>query len=158
MRYLTLAAVRALECNGCGDCCDSRRTDGFWTWPGLPEDRFTSIVGEPLITPLERVEGGWTPRAWREEDALELSGTRFQCAAFRPQEDGRGLCGRHDQPRPPICGQFPVWGPLEDELAREPEVPLQTGSLPRCTWYGMTVVRDDDPRAEAANGAVSSGD
>ena len=39
------------------------------------------------------------------------------------------------------------------------EVPLLTGALPRCTWYRMTVVRDDDPRvlAEAAEGEGRDG-
>jgi hypothetical protein len=32
MRFVTLAQARALECNGCGDCCDTRRTDGYWAW------------------------------------------------------------------------------------------------------------------------------
>ncbi|MDO9444355.1 MAG: hypothetical protein Q7K37_03495, partial [Dehalococcoidia bacterium] len=54
LRYVTLEAARALECNGCGDCCDSRRTDGFWAWGTLPPDQYREQCGEPLIIPLER--------------------------------------------------------------------------------------------------------
>jgi hypothetical protein len=151
---MTLAQVRALECNGCGDCCDSRRTGGFWTWPALPEDQFAGLNdGAPLIIPLERAGDGWRDRPHRPDDALDLSGTRFRCAAFRPNADGGGLCGRHDQPRPSICGDFPVWGPLEDDLEAHGDVPLPTGSLPRCTWYGITVAPEGDARlADAAAG------
>jgi len=146
--YLTLAAARALECNGCGDCCDSRRTDGFWTWPGIPADQYRGLTGGPsLIIPLERLGDGWRDRVYRAEDAGPLSGPRFRCTAFEPNLDGGGACGRHDQARPPVCGEFPVWGTaLEAELAELGEVPIQVGAFPRCTWYGMVLVREDDPR------------
>jgi hypothetical protein len=148
MRYVTLAQARALECNGCGDCCDSRRTDGFWAWGALPEDRFASIAGEPLIIPIERVEdGGWRDRAWEPDDALPLRPTRFRCSAFVPHEDGTGGCGRHREPRPSLCGEFPVEGPeIEAGLAEAGEYELTSNSLPRCTWYRMTVVLEGDPR------------
>ena len=66
-RYLTLAAARALECNGCGDCCDSRRTPD-WAWGALPASQFAELNGgAPLIIPIEPVEasvgGGWRDRA-----------------------------------------------------------------------------------------------
>ena len=147
--YVTLEAARALECNGCGDCCDSRRTDGFWTWPGIPPDQYRELCGgEPLIIPLERIEGdGWRDRAYRAADAGELSGPRFRCSAFQPRLDGGGACGRHDQPRPPVCGEFPVWGTaIEADLAELGEVAVQVAAFPRCTWYGMVVVREGDPR------------
>jgi hypothetical protein len=148
---MTLAQVRALECNGCGDCCDSRRTDGFWTWGRLPDDQFREFNdGNPLLIPLERVEGGWRDRPHDPQDAIELTPTRFRCAAFRPTEDGNGLCGIHDAPRPSKCGEFPVHGPdLEPELEEHGEVWLQTGSLPRCTWYNICVVPEGDSRLEA---------
>lgn len=146
--YLSLEAARALECNGCGDCCDSRRTDGFWTWPGIPADQYAELCGgQPLIIPLERVDGAWRDRAYRHADAGGLSGARFRCSAFEPRPDGGGACGRHDQPRPAVCGEFPVWGAtIGAELAELGEVALQTGAFPRCTWYRMVVVREGDPR------------
>lgn len=147
-RYVTLDYARSLDCNGCGDCCDSRRTDGFWTWGALPADQYRAhCEGQPLIIPLERSDAGWRDRAHQPEDESALSGTRFRCAAFQPQDDGRGLCGRHGQWRPPKCGQFPVWGSdIDDELAATGSATLNVGAFPRCTWHGMVVVRDDDPR------------
>lgn len=147
--YLTLEAARAIECNGCGDCCDSRRTDGFWTWGSLPPDQFASLNdGQPLIIPLALVEGGaWRDRPRTDEDGRELSPTRFRCAAFQPQDDGRGLCGHHDRERPGRCGEFPVREPgIEEELAEHGEVALNTSAFPRCSWYRMTVVPEGDPR------------
>ena len=147
--YLTLEAARAIECNGCGDCCDSRRTDGFWTWGSLRPDQFASLNDEtPLIIPLERIEDrDWRDRPRSEADGGELSPTRFRCAAFQPQEDGRGLCGHHDRERPARCGEFPVGEPrLEAELAERGEAALNTSAFPRCSWYGMVVVTEGDPR------------
>ncbi len=150
--YLTLEAVRSIECNGCGDCCDSRRTDGYWTWGSLPPDQFASLNdGAPLIIPLERVDSGWRDREPLSEDESELFPTSFRCAAFRPQDDGRGLCGHHDRERPARCGEYPVHAPyLESELETYGEVPLGTSEFPRCSWYRMVVVRDDDPRITVA--------
>lgn len=147
-QYLTLEAARALSCNGCGDCCDSRRTDGYWTWGFLPPDQFADRTdGQPLIIPLGLVDGAWLDRPADEDDAHELSATRFRCAAFRPDAEGGGSCARHDQWRPPVCGEFPVWGTaLPDELAELGEVRLQTDAFPRCTWFRMVVVAADDPR------------
>ena len=147
-RYLTLEATRALECNGCGDCCDSRRTDGFWTWAALPPDQYSNLNrGEPLIIPLERIDDGWRDRPHIPADDLEFSPTRFRCDAFLPLDDGNALCRIHDSERPRPCEQFPVWGPdLERELHERGEAVLQTGSLPRCTWHGVVVVPDGDRR------------
>ncbi len=165
--YITLDAARALECNGCGDCCDSTRTDGYWTWGTLPPDQFAALNnGSPLIIPLERLPSSEAPPtsddtpipaptpndAWRDrtpnqEDELELFPTRFRCAAFLPQPDGRGLCGHHDRPRPDRCGEFPVRMPhIEQELAEIGEVALNTSAFPNCTWYRMTLVPNDDSR------------
>jgi Fe-S-cluster containining protein len=147
-RFLTLTEARALECNGCGDCCDSRRTDGFWAWGALPADQYSANCGgQPLIIPLERAGGSWRDRAYRAEDAGELSGSRFRCSAFEPHDDGDGACGRHNQTRPAVCGDFPVWGAaIEDELAAAGTVPVQADAFPRCTWHGLAVVREGDPR------------
>ncbi|PKN82600.1 MAG: hypothetical protein CVU47_02465 [Chloroflexi bacterium HGW-Chloroflexi-9] len=147
LRYVTLEAARALECNGCGDCCDSRRTDGFWAWGTLPPDQYREQCGEPLIIPLERVDGVWRDRTHQAEDLGWLSATRFRCSAFRPQEDGRGLCGRHDQWRPEPCGTFPVGdASIPLALAQGQDVPLETSAFPKCTWFHMVVVPDGDPR------------
>lgn len=147
LRHVTLEAARAMECNGCGDCCDSRRTDGHWAWSSVPHDLFEEMVGEPLIIPLERVGDGWRDRPHEDYDVLELIPTLFRCAALQPQEDGRALCGRHTEARPAVCGEFPVWGPdVEQDLASAGEAHLATSFLPRCTWLNVVVVRDDDPR------------
>lgn len=151
VRSVTLAQARALTCNACGDCCDSRRTDGWWTWGALPPDQFGSLTGgRPLIIPLARVDGCWRDRAAAPEDRHELSATRFRCAAFRPQTDGSGRCARHDQTRPARCAAFPVaGGGVEADLRVHGEAWLQTDAFPRCTWYRVCVVREDDPRLSA---------
>ncbi len=149
-RYLSLDEARAIECNGCGDCCDSRRTAGFWTWGELPADQYAPMnAGAPLIIPLEAIEGGgWRDRARTELDGATLSMTRFRCAAFTSAvDDSAGSCGLHDRERPARCGEFPVGGEaIERELREHGDAPLQTGAFPRCSWYAMVVVPDADPR------------
>ncbi len=156
MQYITLADARSLECNGCGDCCDSARTDGYWTWGELPTDQYRSMYGgEPLIIPLARTDEGWVERPREDADGSAYTPTRFRCAALRPQPDGRGLCGIHDQDRPPRCDEFPVKViGLEEELEECGEFLLTTSAFPRCTWYQMTIVRDDDPRLNFDPGAA----
>ena len=155
VRYLTLAEARAIECNGCGDCCDSRRTDGFWTWGSLPGDQYAGLTtAGRLILPLERTDAGWRDRGYEAADAQALTPTRFRCAAFEPHVDGGGGCGVHDQPRPRQCGEFPVWGgAVEADLGAQGEVWLQTGAFPRCSWFRMCVVHDGDPRLNGAGRA-----
>ena len=151
---MRLSDARALVCNGCGDCCDSRRTDGYWTWGSLPADGYASETGgTPLIIPLVKVDGVWQDREVGPDDLAELGGTRFHCSAFVDTPptvelpDGGGTCARHDGWRPPQCDEFPVRGQrIEEELAASGAVPLETGAFPRCTWYRITIVRDDDPR------------
>lgn len=151
---MRLSDARALVCNGCGDCCDSRRTDGYWTWGSLPADGYASQTGGvPLIIPLVKVNGAWEDREVGPDDLSDLGGTRFHCSAFAETPPtvelpgGGGTCTRHDGWRPPACDEFPVRGrQIEEELAASGEVPLETGAFPRCTWYRITVVRDDDPR------------
>ena len=165
-RYLTLEAARALECNGCGDCCNSSRTDGFWTWGALPAGQYARLAahlagGGPLIIPLERItEGsveGWRDRAWRATDATAATSTPFRCTAFRPQADGRGLCGIHDRERPPQCGEFPVHTPgLEDDIATRGVLHLETSAFPRCTWYRVDVAAAAEPALDARRGCVDS--
>ncbi len=161
LTYMTLVEARSLECNGCGDCCDSRRTDGFWAWGALPADRYVSITGVELIIPIERVDeragGGWRDRANDEDDALPLRPTRFRCSAFEAHEDGTGGCGRHDQPRSSLCGEFPVWGPeIAPEVEARGEYLLTSNSLSRCTWYRVCIVKEGDPRrAQSPSDAVA---
>ncbi|PZC49707.1 MAG: hypothetical protein DK306_000467 [Chloroflexi bacterium] len=151
-RYLTLAAARAIECNGCGDCCASGRTDGFWTWGQLPESQYRALnQGAPLIIPVERSDGSWRDRAWTADDANELGPTRFRCAAFAPRSDSGGACGLHDKTRPTKCGDFPVAsGDLDRLLAAEGEAWLQTDAFPRCSWYRICVVPENDARLTPA--------
>jgi Fe-S-cluster containining protein len=151
-RYLTLASARALECNGCGDCCDSRRTDGYWTWGTLPAHQYRALLdGHPLIIPLMRVEGGWVDRPHEPADTDELSRTNFRCEAFEPHEDGTGGCGIHHRGVPAICRAFPVGGEdVETDLDACGEHWLATSAFPRCTWYRTVVVKDGDARAERA--------
>ncbi|MSQ36037.1 MAG: hypothetical protein EXR63_02680 [Dehalococcoidia bacterium] len=149
-RYVSLDEARAIECNGCGDCCDSRRTAGFWTWGDLPADQYAPMnAGAPLIIPLEAIGGGgWRDRARTELDGAMLSMTRFRCAAFESApDDSSGSCRLHDRERPARCGEFPAGGvAIERELREQGEAPLQTGAFPRCSWYAMVVVPDADPR------------
>jgi hypothetical protein len=166
--YITLRDARGLECNGCGDCCDSTRTDGYWTWGTLPPDQFASLNGgAPLIIPLERITSSepipssdeapapalpWRDRSPNQKDELEFFPTRFRCAAFLPQLDGGGLCGHHDRPRPDRCGEFPVRMPhIEQELADVGEVALNTSAFPNCTWYRMILVPNDDLRLQGSD-------
>ena len=150
-KYMTLSEARSIECNGCGDCCDSRRTDGYWTWGSLPTDQYASINnGEPLIIPIIRSgknNDQWIDRDLVEQDQLEYSPTRFRCSAFLPQEDGRGFCGNHDALRPDKCGEYPVNTPgIEKELLEQGEVVLNTDAFSRCAWFGVTVVLEHDNR------------
>lgn len=149
-RYVSLAEARPIECNGCGDCCDSRRTGGYWTWGDLPADQYAAMYGgPPLIIPIEPIEGGeWRDRARTELDGATLSGTRFRCAAFDSAlDDASGSCRLHDGERLARCGEFPVWGDaIERELRDHSKVPLQIGAFPRCSLHDIIVVRDDDLR------------
>lgn len=157
-RYLTLAAARALACNGCGDCCDSTRSGGFWTWGALPQHQYRDRGGgEPLIIPLEPHARGWRDRAWRPQDASAAAPTPFRCTAFRPQPDGRGLCAIHDRERPALCGEFPVHTrDLEADLAARGIVRLETSAFPRCTWHRVAVIAADDPAIDACRGCIDS--
>ena len=157
-RYVTLAQARALDCNGCGDCCDSSRTDGFWTWGAVPRDQYRALLeGSPLIIPVMRSDGGWGDRDWRPGDDSDSTPTPFRCGAFRTQPDGRGLCGIHDRERPSKCGEFPVHmiGQDEDVEARG-MMHLETSAFPRCTWYRMDAVATGNSALDPVRGCVDS--
>ena len=157
-RYLTLDAARALDCNGCGDCCNSSRTGGFWTWGALPDGQYAGLLdGAPLIIPVELTGDGWRDRLWRPEDASAATSTPFRCAAFRPQPDGRGLCGIHDRERPAQCGEFPVHTPgLEADVAARRVLHLETSAFPKCTWHRVDVIADDEPAVDPRRGCIDS--
>ena len=160
-RYLTIEAARALDCNGCGDCCDSSRTDGFWTWGALPRDQYRPFMdGQPLIIPVIRASddpAGWQDRDWRPGDDSDATPTPFRCSAFRPQPDGRGLCGIHDRERPSKCGEFPVHMVGQDEdIEARGVMHLETSAFPRCTWFRMDAVSEGDPALDARTGCVDS--
>ena len=130
-RYMTLAEARAVECNGCGDCCDSRRTNYRFGWGKIPTSQFASYNGG---LPLIQTRGG-------PGDTCGL----FTCAAFKDDGD-TGRCGLHDKRRPKLCGTFPVWDThLAEQVAAGVPAKLRTGSLPRCAWYAVVVVADDWP-------------
>ena len=161
-RYLTLEAARALDCNGCGDCCDSSHTDGFWTWGALPRDQYRPLMdGGPLIIPVARSEGGWDgawgDRDWRPGDDSDATPTPFRCSAFRPQPDGRGLCGIHDRERPSKCGEFPVhMVGQDDDVEARGVMHLETSAFPRCTWFRMDAVAAAHPALHPQRGCVDS--
>ncbi|MEX2445808.1 MAG: hypothetical protein WD734_00590 [Dehalococcoidia bacterium] len=159
-RYLTLAGARALDCNGCGDCCDSSRTAGYWTWGALPAGQYGHLSpgGGPLIIPVERAEDAvWGDRAWRASDDSEATATPFRCSALREQPDGRGLCGIHDRERPPVCGEFPVHTRgLDEDVASRGVVHLETSAFPRCTWYRVDAVAADERAVDPWRGSVDS--
>ena len=63
------------------------------------------------------------------------------------QADGGGSCLVYDATRPRKCGEFPVGGAaIEVELATQGEVWLQTAAFARCSWSGICIVPDEDPR------------
>lgn len=144
---MTLDAAAAIECNGCGDCCGSERSDGFWTWGTLPRGQHRSLNrGAPLVIPVEQIDGAWHDRPWVADDASSHSPTRFRCAALLRSPDGGGSCALHDAVRPSRCEDFPLGDEVRRTLAAEGEVWLQTGSMPRCSWYRVCVVAEDDVR------------
>ena len=157
-RYVTLAQARALDCNGCGDCCDSCRTVGFWSWGALPRDQYAAFMASsPLIIPVSSEGIGWHDRDWRPGDDSEATATPFRCSAFRPQSDGRGLCGIHDQQRPSQCGEFPVHMPGQDaDVEARGVMHLETSAFPRCTWVRMDAVAAAHPALHPQRGCVDS--
>lgn len=150
---MTLAEAQALECNGCGDCCDSRRAGNRWHWGRAEDDLFASLNGGlPLIIPLRQAHAG----AW--EQALPLPTTsngrveQFTCAALRPAGD-TASCALYGSLRPAVCSSFPVFGGWGDSLDLEARTEgyatPQTGWLPRCTWFDVLIIADEIAMPEA---------
>ncbi len=149
-RYLTLTEARALECNGCGSCCDSRvhSTDGelHFGWGAIPKHQYKGMnKGAPLIIPLEQVGPSAQGRPWRDGDQRKATSAKgFACSQLQPEENGKRLCGLHGQRRLQPCGQFPVWYPyLEKLLAQGGCEPTRTQGMEQCTWYAVVLVPDD---------------
>lgn len=126
---MTLAEAQAIECNGCGDCCDSKRAgrteDGRYAW------RWGRILGgeKNLIIPIEPAEPGRIGA--------------FMCCAF--MSDGEtGRCMAYEL-RPERCRSFPVFGAhavdIAAAVARDGEYRLPlTDTLFRCAWAGVVIV------------------
>ncbi len=140
MTQMTRAEAEALECNRCGDCCESRsverRWPGFghwWRWPGIPPNRLAEFNdGRPLVIPLLEVTPGMFEDA---PPSVYLGCAPYRCTQFSRDDDGLGSCGLHDRPRPPICGDFP-FKYMDDPEAFESRMAF----FPNCTWYGIEIV------------------
>ncbi|KKL53565.1 hypothetical protein LCGC14_2274160 [marine sediment metagenome] len=150
-RYLSLATAQALACNRCGDCCDSRRAvpPGAFTWGSTDPYLYRDLNhGETLVWPLGA--------GLRPIDPAAHVGPHvgpFYCAAFR-EEDGLGCCRLYDGQRPPTCAGFPVfYSDMAERTSEDEPFTAATGSLPRCTWFRVTVLPDGarllDPVASA---------
>lgn len=150
-RYMTLAEAQAIECNRCGDCCDSRRV-GFtfsgqiaWTWG----KRVDGMDG--LIIPLREA----LPLMLEDDHSLRPAAPvgAFRCAAFVATGDGvtslGGDCARHGDPAlPSICSGYPVFGAYAGTIARtvqrdgEFAIPVPGAAGSRCSWADVVIVAD----------------
>ncbi len=163
LRDVTLAEARAMECNRCGDCCDTTgehvKTDPevglplfVWTIDGqttafdLPEDRYAERYGRPLINPVIRGDGGLITGDEFEIDADGKPHRSFKCDALVRDSEDHATCGLYwnragDPERPYHCGSFPVHG-LEADMAiwKGGEYIPHTSALPRCTWFALRIV------------------
>lgn len=146
----------ALECNRCGDCCDSSRpavkTDARWGMPlwvwgsKLPADRYAGrFGGEAMVIPLVRGDGGMVPGDDFERDADGVPYRAFRCRFLEGDGDAT-RCGIYENSeaegrRPYNCGAFPVFGQeVADSVIHHGTFVPPTGALPRCTWYGIRIV------------------
>ncbi len=150
-----LREAREMECNRCGDCCDSsgeyvkldkEHSVPLWVWGNnLPEDRYKSRFGKEMIIPLVRGDGGLVEA---EDFEIQSNGEphrAFRCTFLERDEEGLASCGIYEQPeperRPYNCGSFPVFGQeVDDAIIDHGYFIPPTGALPRCTWYGMRIV------------------
>ncbi len=139
MIQMTAAEAEALECNRCGDCCESRSVekhwpqgDVHWHWGELPADLFAALNdGEPLIIPLLEV----TPGYYEDSPVGPEASGPFRCAQFSRDDDGLGVCGLHDDERPEPCGSFPF-----KYMGSPAEFRQRMSFFPRCTWYEIEIV------------------
>ncbi len=148
---MTRAEAEALECNRCGDCCGSRGAVTQWPsgrvrwhWGAIEPDQFAGLNGGvPLIIPLveatpDYYEDDPAPLAYSirgdEWDGWLMS-SAFRCAQFSRDDDGLGVCGLYDEPRPPACGGFPY-----DHMGDPKRFAEDIAKFPRCTWYGIEII------------------
>jgi hypothetical protein len=170
LRDVTLAEARSWACNRCGDCCDGSRdhvtkdeATGLprFVWSeetGLPEpqDFYASRYGQPLLQPLVMADGGLEVGSAWERDADDMPFRAFRCSFLRADSPDHTTCmlrarypdpspRRPEQNRPLHCGEFPVFGSLIDLAIRDHGTYIPaTGALPRCTWHGIRIVRQED--------------
>lgn len=154
-----------MECNRCGDCCDSMRpgvkrdkeTDmPLLEWGAkLPKDLYEERYGEPLLLPVVGGETG--PEVGFEFDTNNGKPfTPFRCTKLRSWPEGpegpeSGCALMMDYPnpdpkdisqlRPRVCGEFPVFGlDIDAAIIEGKSFIPPTGATPRCTWYGIRIV------------------
>lgn len=153
MPGMTLSEAQALECNGCGDCCDSRRLAGQGLRFGWGKEQWAADNADGLLIPLREVHSGYM-----EADVPYAGAEAYQpfvCSQLQPQADGRALCGIYDQERPRTCGDFPVFGAHADELIEKMRasdngsVWTRASMIPGCTWFDVWVY---DPERQSASG------
>ncbi len=138
-RYLTIDEARAIECNQCGDCCDSRRAFATssvdWSWGNVAGD-------DPMILPLFQTHGGH----WEAIPGIVRRGSRigrFECRHFEATAPDRARCAIQYSDKPEVCSVFPVFSDVATEwLEKFPwaNYKLNSRVLPRCSWYGVRIV------------------
>jgi hypothetical protein len=99
-------------------------------------------------------DGGVVPGDAWEVDADERPYKAFRCAFLREEAEGCAttctLRERFPRPdpekpeenRPLHCGEFPVFGPIGPIIEEHGQYIPATGAFPRCTWYGIRIVKD----------------
>ncbi len=170
LRNVPLREARAMECNRCGDCCDTRhegvdKDEGtglpLFCWeagetasgPGsqtADPHRYDDRMGTRLILPVIEVEGQLVIGEDFDRDADDNPYTSFSCAAYIEYPEGPegppGGCGIYGvdgktERRPLNCGNFPVFGlEVDDSIINNGSYVPPTGHQPRCTWYGIRLV------------------
>lgn len=135
--YMTLEDAQAIDCNRCGDCCDSRRARTLsatrWWW-GKRE------IGDDRIVELREALPGAL------EDALPVIRAprigEFRCPEFVAVSVEEGTCVAHDRERPQACGDFPVFGEyaesIREAVARDGV--YRVSAPTRCSWYAVRIV------------------
>ncbi len=118
-------------------------------------DRYRGRLDEyPLFVPIVMRDGGIGLGERFERDADGMPHTSFACRALIEYPGGADGpetgCAIHETPetyatsvlglRPYNCGAFPVFGlEVSDSIIQHGYFVPPTGSLPRCTWYGLRV-------------------
>ena len=147
-RYVTLAEARSWDCNLCGGCCTSTRSDAkplhMYTFGRLPKHQWKKYNGGvPLIIPLTKTGA---PRVWREEDA-KGDGPGFVCSALHLEDDGTALCGLFGSPRHSACGEYPIFSSVtDDEVLKEDWHTIPHTTYQRsCTWVDIVICPEWSP-------------